>query len=199
MYKEQIGTFLSISLLKPPVSFSPFMQEPFCLNCILSSSDASSASIRKWANPSLWHFRQKERINSALCTLKSKTTVQVLLQVYQHLHIPRLLLAGKHKPAVSPTNTSTLGNETTRDQLDPNALTSFPELHPSQLHQTAGETGRWCSSPREGTPLLWSLKHWLEFLYVRSFYHSASINSEGHWYPSSSVPFLTMFTAYALG
>lgn len=97
MYKEQLGTFLSVSVLKPPISLSPYVQEPFCLNPLhpVLQWDASSATIRKWANPSVWHFRQKERINSALYIM-SKTTVQVLLQLYQHLHIPMLLLAGKH-------------------------------------------------------------------------------------------------------
>lgn len=76
MHKEQFGTSLSVSVLKPPISFSPCVQEPFCLNPLhpVLQWDASSATIRKWANPSVWHFRQKERINSALY-ITSKTTV----------------------------------------------------------------------------------------------------------------------------
>lgn len=107
MYKEWFWASLSVSVLKLPNSFSPFVQEPFCPNPL--------HPVLQWCTQ--WH---RKELGKPLCLafqageeqpctrdIKNKMTLKVLLQVYQHLHIPKALLAGKpsllcHQPTPWP-------------------------------------------------------------------------------------------------
>lgn len=93
-------TSLVITVLSPPISFSAYMHEPFCLIPLpLLSTDAFTGIIKNKHVGKLICLVFQAGENQ-LCTVytESKTIMQLLLQVCQHLHQASVGSSQYHHP-----------------------------------------------------------------------------------------------------